>query len=332
MTSPARASCCICPWAVRSPSGRSALRASAAASASGAAVSASAIPASQVSRERSALSLSPTLPLPLAGLAVLNLRAAEDAPALTQALAALGARVIEWPVIAFAAPQSWAPFDERFARLEAGDWIAFTSATALRFTLLRLGQLGQDRHALGQARFAAIGRGTARALAEAGLPVHLTPPQQFQAEGLRDALLAALRPGEPVWLPRAEQGREALVEGLAQAGHRVCVTPVYRTLPAQAGLGPVAELLERGAVDWIVFTSAAMVTHFVALLPPGGRAWLSRARIACLGRVTAQAAEQEGLRVAVVPARQDLAGLVEALAEAATAARAPLAGKPAGAP
>jgi len=263
---------------------------------------------------------------PLAGLTVLNLRAAEDAPALTEALRARGATVVERPAIAFVPPQSWQPFDARLARLAPGEWIAFTSATALRWTLWRIADLAPQTEpqaaagALKPARIAAVGQGTARAVADAGLPVQLTPPEQFQAEGLRDALLQILRPGEAVWLPRAEQGREALAEGLERAGHPVCVTPVYRTVAAPGGLGPVAELLLRGGVDWIVFTSSSTVTHFLAMLPPEGRAHVERCRIACLGRVTARTAEEAGLKVALVPARQDLAGLVEALVVAHTAA------------
>jgi len=259
---------------------------------------------------------SPTDPQPLQGLTFLNLRAAEDAPALTQALEALGATVVERPVIAFVPPLSWEPFDTRLARLAPGDWIAFTSATALRWTLRRLAELNRGPAHLQGARIAAVGQGTARALADVGLRAVVTPAEQFQAEGLRDALLPALRPGEAVWLPRAEQGREALVTGLAQAGHAVHVTPVYRTVAAEDGLGPVTELLERGAIGWIVFTSSSTVTHFLALLPPRGRSWLERPRIACLGRVTAQTAMAQGLTVHVVPERQDLPGLVNAIAAA----------------
>jgi uroporphyrinogen-III synthase len=276
--------------------------------------------------------VSRTDPQPLDGLVFLNLRAAEDAAALTRALEALGATVVERPVIAFVPPLTWAAFDARLARLAPGDWIAFTSATAVRCTLRRLGEQGRGPAALAAARIAAIGLGTARALADAGLPVKVTPPEQFQAEGLRDALLQTLLPGEEVWLPRAEQGREALAQDLERAGHAVRVTPVYRTVAAEGGLGPAAELLERGGIDWIVFTSSSTVTHFLALLPPRGKNWLERPKIACLGRVTARTAEAQGLTVAVVPARQDLAGLVDAVVAAVSpeAARAIVreAGKP----
>lgn len=250
---------------------------------------------------------------------VLNFRAAEDAPALSRLLRDFGARVVECPLIAFEPPASWSAFDSRAARLQPGDWVVFSSATALRWALRRLAELGRSAECLRLARIAAIGEGTAGALAEAGLPVHLIPGTGFQAEGLLDALLPALAPGEPVWLPRAEQGREILIEGLERAGHPVTVTPVYRTVPAPGGMAPVADLLARGEVDWMVFTSSFMVRQFLERLPPGGRSWLARVRIACLGRVTAQTAEAHGLSVAALPHRQHLADLVRAMAAAESA-------------
>jgi uroporphyrinogen-III synthase len=258
--------------------------------------------------------------LPLKDRTVLNPRAAEDAPALSEPLRALGARVIECPLLAFEPPASWSAFDARADRLQPSEWVVFTSATALRWVLRRLGERGQGAEVLRTARIAAIGPGTARALAQAGLPVRLTPAAGFQAEGLRDALLAALAPGEPVWLPRAERGREVLIADLERAGHPVTVTPVYRTVPVPGGLQPAAGPLARGEVDWIVFTSSTMVAQFFAGLPPGERPWLARVRIACLGRVTADTAQAHGLSVAALPERQDLAGLVQAIVDAETGA------------
>ncbi|MFI5399923.1 MAG: uroporphyrinogen-III synthase [SAR324 cluster bacterium] len=238
---------------------------------------------------------------------------------MSRLLRDFGARVVECPLIAFEPPASWSAFDARAARLQPGDWVVFTSATALRWSLRRLAELGRGAEWLRPARIAAIGEGTARALAEAGLAARLTPRTDFQAEGLRDALLPALAPGEPVWLPRAEQGRETLIEGLERAGHPVTVTPVYRTVPAPEGLAPVAGLLARGEVDWMVFTSSFMVLQFLERLPPGERSCLARVRIACLGGVTAHTARAHGLSVAALPERQHLSGLVRAMAAAESA-------------
>lgn len=258
----------------------------------------------------------------LRGLTFLNPRAAEDAAALTQALLAHGATVIEQPMIEFAPPVSWAAFDRRLAELAPGDWIAFTSATAVRFTLRRLRMLGREPLSLAVARLAAVGPGTAAALEEAGLAVAVTPEKTYQGEGLLAALKEQVRPGDRVWLPRAEEGREALAEGLRQLGAQVAVTPVYRTADPSQGLGRALEAIRNRRVDWLVFTSPSTAVNFFKLLPEDLRPLVLRGdlahpppRVACLGAVTAWGARELGFRVHVVPQQQDIPGLVAAIVE-----------------
>ncbi|MEE8396109.1 MAG: uroporphyrinogen-III synthase [bacterium] len=248
---------------------------------------------------------------PLHGLTFLNTREASAAPELTRRLAALGAEVLERPMLRFVPPLSWQAFDSRFAGLAAGDWVAFTSATAVRFALKRLTKLGATAEALRAARLVAVGPATAAALEAEGLAVALVP-ETFQAEGLLKTLLARIQPGGRVWLPRAEKGRELLADGLERAGLNVAVTPVYRTLMPEGGLGPAGEALAAGRLDWIVFTSSSTVNHFMALLGREGLA-IGKARVACLGEVTARTARALGVEPDVTPRRQELDGLVEAI-------------------
>jgi uroporphyrinogen III methyltransferase/synthase len=258
--------------------------------------------------------------VPLRGLTFLNTREAGQAQALTRPLKRLGARVIERPTIAFAPPDSWLPFDEALARLRPGQWVVFTSAAAARFAMERLERLGRDAAALAGARIAAVGAGTAEALGRHGLQVALVP-ERYQAEGLLEALVPLLRPGEPVWHPRAEEARVVLEESLRNAGAELVVTPVYRTIVPPEGLGPVLRALRGGEIDWICFTSASSVRHFAEMLPADAGAAAragppSGPRIACLGQITAGAAREIGFAVDVVPERQDIPGLVEAIVAA----------------
>ncbi len=253
-------------------------------------------------------------PGPLGGLTVLNTRAAAHAGTLTKQLEALGARVLERPMLAFAPPASWQPFDARLAALRPGDWIAFTSANGVRHFMARLRELGREPTVAESVRVAAVGNATAAVLAAEGIPVALVP-EHFQGEALLAAFTAQLRPGDRVWLPQAEQARDVLAQGLRAAGIAVEVTPVYRTVMPAGGLGPALEVLEAGRLDWILFTSPSTVRHFLAMLP-AGRGDLMRQhqpRIACLGAITAAAARAQGLTVTVVPERQDQAGLLDAL-------------------
>ncbi len=105
-----------------------------------------------------------TKPGPLSGLTFLNTREAAAAPELTTLLRVQGATVVERPMLAFAPPESWAPFDAQLKRLRPGDWVAFTSATAVRFAVERMNARGGGTVALEGARLAAVGAGTAAAL------------------------------------------------------------------------------------------------------------------------------------------------------------------------
>lgn len=251
---------------------------------------------------------------PLNGLKILNTREAGAAAELTSRLEALGAKVLERPMLAFAPPESWEQFDRRLGELRQEDWVAFTSATAVRFTMERLASLGVPVQKLAGAQLAAIGSATATALEAQGLTVKLLPGQ-FQSEGLLNELLGRLPKGGRVWLPRAAEARELLVEGLERAGIEVTVTPVYTTIMPSEGLGEAKAAMDSGELDWIIFTSSSTVIHLIRMLSETDSGPLAEmgVKIACLGNVTAETARQLGLAVSVLPSRQDLDGLLAAL-------------------
>jgi len=263
--------------------------------------------------------------LPLSGLTVLNLRAAEEAPALTRRLTALGARVVEHPVICFAPPTSWQAFDQAAHHVAArksnpNTWVIFASRTAVGAALERLDALEVGGQVLAQARLAAVGPGTAQALANHGLKVELVP-EESQAEPLLAALTAwgAAHPGQPhtAWLPRAEDGRRVVEEGLAQAGWQVWATPAYRTAPVAGGLAPAtAQALLAGEIHWVLFTSPSTVNGLWTMAPPEVRQRLlsGQVKAACLGKITAAQAEERGMAPALVARQQNLDGLVQDLA------------------
>ncbi|HKI99118.1 MAG TPA: uroporphyrinogen-III synthase [bacterium] len=254
--------------------------------------------------------------LPLQGLTFLNTRDARGAPALTQMLAELGAEVVECPTIEFVPPASWTPFDSRLEQITKDDWVVFTSANAVRATMERIWELNRPPAVLGRGRLAAIGRSTKNALERHKLTVELMP-RIAQQEALLDALLSALRRSDKVWIPRAQEARELLVDGLRTAGYPVTVTPVYRTVMPRDGLGRARDALLAGRIDWMLFTSTSTVTNFFELLDEATRTALAQRwpRVACIGAVTAEAVRDQGLAVAVVPSRQDLEGMLAAVVD-----------------
>lgn len=250
----------------------------------------------------------------LEGLTFLNTRDSRSAPQLTDILAELGAQVVEAPTIEFIPPSSWTPFDRRLEQITPDDWIVFTSANAVRAVLERLWELNRPPSTLSRANIAVIGQGTANALASKKIKVDLMPGLA-QQEVLLEVLLDTLQRRNKVWIPRAQEAREELVEGLHSEGYSVDVTPVYRTVMPREGLGDAAQALRAGKIDWMMFTSSSTVRHFFELLDEETVTALRQRmpRVACIGAVTARAAEEVGLQVSVVPTRQDMDGMIAAV-------------------
>ena len=85
------------------------------------------------------------------------------------------------------------------------DWLVFTSSNGVRFFVERMLERGLDVRALGHLKIAAIGPGTAQALARYHLLADLVP-DTFRSEALAEAL-AARASGCRILLARADRGR-----------------------------------------------------------------------------------------------------------------------------
>src|SRR5581483_6124906 len=242
---------------------------------------------------------------PLFGRTVVVTRAQEQAGALAARLEAAGATVIELPVIRVEDPDDeGAALRAAAARLHDYAWVVLTSANGARRFLSVL----RDARDLGGVRVAAIGPGTADALAAGNIRADLVPPE-YVAESLVEVF-----PDAPtgvrgrVLLARAASAREVLPDGLRAKGWDVDVVAAYRTETADPG----AELLDACvSADVVTFTSSSTVERFLELagadrVPPV---------VACIGPITAATARAHGLPVAVEAAEHTIDGLVAALVE-----------------
>jgi uroporphyrinogen III methyltransferase/synthase len=245
----------------------------------------------------------------LSGRRVLVTRSRDQAGTLADALAQRGAQPILLPTIEIRPADDLAPLDRALEELEALDWIAFTSANGVAVLFDRLS--GRHSRLPSGVRVAAVGSGTAHALAANGVRVDFVP-SEFTGEQLGRELEDVA--GRRVLVPRAARGREELAVQLRARGARVRDVPVYQTLPAAPDPDGLRELW-RG-IDAATFTSASTVENFFALLGERAARLLDDALIACIGPVTADVARSLGLPVHVQPDEHTIPGLVEALERA----------------
>jgi uroporphyrinogen III methyltransferase/synthase len=244
---------------------------------------------------------------PLFGRSIVVTRAREQASELRLRLEDLGAEVVELPAIAIE------PLDFALPEL-AGGWLVFTSANGVEAFFDRgIVAHGRDARALALVRIAAIGPGTAAALARRGLCADVVP-ERFVAEALLDAFPAPVSPGEPVLIARAQDARDVLPEGLSARGYTVEVLPLYRTVAAVPDAEDVARA-RAGAVDAITFTSSSTVANFCDAL---GSLPEPQPLVVSIGPVTSETARARGLRVDREADPHTIDGLVASLLDGLT--------------
>jgi len=256
---------------------------------------------------------------PLFGRRIVVTRSREQAGELVDMLEERGAEAIQAPTIRIAAPDD--PQDiaalERACR-EAGTytWIVFTSANGVDAFMQRLLD-ARDIRDLSGVRLCAIGPSTAQRLTRYGLRVDLTPAEA-RSEAVVDALNASgSLKGARFLLPRADIAREVLAELLRDAGADVDEVIAYRTLLAggeRDGDHDVYRMLLDRQIDAVTFTSASTVNNFATIYGEEQAAdLLSTTVVASIGPVTAEAAQQLGIKTTVMPERYTIPDLVDAL-------------------
>jgi uroporphyrinogen III methyltransferase/synthase len=172
-----------------------------------------------------------------------------------------------------------------------------------------------DARALAGTRVAAIGPGTARALAERGILADVVP-ERYVAESLVDAL-AALDVHRAL-IARASEARDVLPDALRERGAQVDVVALYETV-AEPLTAPARE--QARAADYLTFTSSSTVRFFLQAMRDGGEVpggagagmLGPHTRVVSIGPVTSATLREHGIEPHVQAERHDIDGLVAAL-------------------
>ena len=232
--------------------------------------------------------------LPLSGKRLVVTRAAKQASGITARLTALGAEVIETPMIETrdVALSNW-------DALKNFDILAFTSTNGVESFFKQLLASGRDIRELAGKKIASVGKITEKKLLEYGIRCDYVP-EDHTGEGLGKLLRKVVEKDERVILSgeRSSESKDlvessilllqgnfaddTLLKFLPQATRWV----VYETLP-------VAELPEwkREAVagaDAVVFASTSAVENFVKMTDARPQTSF------CIGRMTEAAARKHG--------------------------------------
>jgi len=233
---------------------------------------------------------------PLHGRTIAVTRARAQASGLAARLRELGAAVVEAPAIRTRPLAAELPDPARY------DLVCVTSPNGVQALFARLDAVGLDARALAGCSIAAIGPGTARALAEHGVRADVVP-ERAVAEGLVDTLAGV--DVRRALVIRARGGRDVLPDALRARGAEVDVLAPYETVAE-----PLDEPTARAAAsaDYLTFTSASTVRFFLSAAGA-----IDGPRIASIGPATSAALREAGLEPHIEADPHTPDGLVEAL-------------------
>jgi uroporphyrinogen-III synthase len=248
---------------------------------------------------------------------VVNTRPTGQGSRLSALLGAAGLEVLEQPLTRQRGDWDPAQLAETAQQVREGAyrWTVLTSANAARHADPAFQAVGADLSLLGSTRVIA-GRSTARAAAACGLRVS-DMLDRFSARTAAEHIVQ--QGGGATLVPCATESRPELTRTLEANGVPVKVLRVYRTEAVPPSeLGSLTGLIAEGEVDVVVLTSPSGVKALLAGFEAAGLdlAVLATVKLAAIGRTTADAMAEVGLRAAAVASASSDEALVVAVLEA----------------
>jgi uroporphyrinogen III methyltransferase/synthase len=234
---------------------------------------------------------------PLFGQKVVVTRSREQSSELARKFEALGAEVAVFSTIRIN------PVRVKPIRIAGYTHVAFTSRTAVEYFFPNL---AGDCRSLAGTKVCAVGDQTARALVERGIKPDLVAAE-FTSRSLARELASQGVKGAHVFHPGADKMNPDFEKVLSKVGARVTNLILYRIdKVAPENVDAVDD------ADWVTFASAQTVRNFMEAV--GSRP--IRAKVACIGPITAAAARKAGLKVAVIPRKFTFDALIQAIVKA----------------
>ncbi len=250
---------------------------------------------------------------PLFKKQIIVTRADSQASEFSKLLEKKGACPFQFPTIETVPPDSWEGLDKAIQSIEMYDWLIFTSANGVKYFLQRISENQKDVRCLKGIKLCAIGPKTAKVLEKLGLRIDFVPAE-YKAEAIIEGLGSNEVKGKKILIPRAAVAREVLPEELTKLGATVDVVEAYKTIQPKRKTGEIREMLKNKEVDAITFTSSSTVTNFISMFKKEEIIdLLNGVTIACIGPITTDTAEKNGLKVSIIPGDYTIEAFTDAI-------------------
>lgn len=252
--------------------------------------------------------------LPLKGKRVVLTRPEADGARFAERLSALGAEVLNIPLIRIvpkAEPESLAEVFREFASYE---WLLFTSRNGVQHFMDMFLKAFEDIRSLGFVRLAVVGKGTADALKSYHLRADLVA-EEATAIGLADSLQAQQSlDNVKMLVVTGNRNRKELIDKLWESRAIVDTLQVYATELCDLEEDARAQEFREGGADALVFASASAVEAFGEQASALTLVKGARVPVLCsFGPTTTAKMKASGIPLAIEADSPGMEGMVEAL-------------------
>ena len=255
-----------------------------------------------------------SISLSLSGRRIAVTRAREQSSELAAKLAALGATVLELPLITISKEIDKHVLHDVLSELGGYDWIVFTSANGVRYFFDEFYRIYDDVRSLGLLRFAAVGETTAKAITAQHIKVECMPKIATGEALAADLIATGSLDSARILIVTGNLNRDELVNRLEDARAIVDQLQVYKTEPTDLSADPAAADFRAHGADAILFASSSAVQSFVDQAAALALAKSARRPLGgSIGPQTSETMKQLGLPVDFAAKTPSLDALVEAL-------------------
>ena len=141
-------------------------------------------------------------------------------------------------------------------------------------------------------------------------------PKEFQAEGILEALGGLEMKGQRILIPRAKVARELLAGTIGgRWGHMFGLSMPIKRCHRKRNESRSPDRFRNQDIQYLTFTSSSTVKNFCQLFTDRQEMHklTQDAIVACIGPITAQTVQSEGLSVDIVAAENTVPALVDAI-------------------
>lgn len=251
---------------------------------------------------------------PLTGRRIALTRPATSSADWRVRLEALGAEVIELPLIKVSKDVNLHTLAECFQELTQYEWLVFTSVNGVKYFFEEFHRVFDDIRSIGMVRIAVVGEATAAAVREQHLRVDLQPKKATAEELAKELTSRESMDSAKVLVVTGNKNREVIIEQLNEARAIVDQLPVYRTEETDLAADPLAGEFRSKGADAILFASPSAAQSFfdqAAALKLAAKA--KRPIAGSIGPSTTATMKQLGLPVDFEAPEATLDSLVAAL-------------------